>query len=78
MLSGAFLVFLTALTELTVSALLWSSGSQTIGVTIFNFEQAGDTVYSTALSSVVVVLIFAGMGVVHALQKTQRKRGAMP
>jgi iron(III) transport system permease protein len=78
MLSGAFLVFLTALTELTVSALLWSSGSQTIGVTIFNFEQAGDTVYSTALSSVVVVLIFAGMGVVHALQKTQRKRGAVP
>ncbi|NHN34176.1 iron ABC transporter permease [Paenibacillus sp. S3N08] len=69
MLSGAFLVFLTALTELTVSALLWSSGSQTIGVTIFNFEQAGDTVYSTALSSLIVVLIVAGMGALHILQK---------
>ncbi|MFD0676790.1 MULTISPECIES: ABC transporter permease [unclassified Paenibacillus] len=75
LLSGAFLVFLTALTELTVSALLWSSGSQTIGVTIFNFEQAGDTVYSTALSSLIVVLIAAGMGVLHIVQKVQMKKG---
>ncbi|WP_283657635.1 ABC transporter permease subunit [Paenibacillus sp. RC343] len=59
-LTGGLLVFLTALTELTVSALLYSSGSQTIGVTIFSFEQAGETLYSTALSSLIVVLIAAG------------------
>ncbi|WP_209121650.1 iron ABC transporter permease [Alkalihalobacillus sp. BA299] len=54
LLSGAFLVLLTALTELTVSALLWSSGSETIGLMIFNFEQAGYTTYSTAFSTVIV------------------------
>ncbi|TBL79749.1 ABC transporter permease [Paenibacillus thalictri] len=75
LLSGAFLVFLTAFTELTVSALLWSSGSQTIGVTIFSFEQAGNTLYSTALSSLIVLLIVAGMVVLHWVQKLQTKKG---
>lgn len=75
LLSGAFLVFLTALTELTVSALLWSSGSQTIGVTIFNYEQAGNTVYSTALSSLIVALIMLGMAVLLVLQKAQKQKG---
>ncbi|MEL6208488.1 MAG: ABC transporter permease subunit, partial [Pseudomonadota bacterium] len=36
--SGAILVFLTAYNEVTVSALLWSSGNETIGTTIFNSE----------------------------------------
>lgn len=76
LLSGAFLVFLTALTELTVSALLWSSGSQTIGVTIFSFEQAGNTEYSTALSCLIVGLIVAGMGVLQAVQRFQVEKGA--
>ena len=49
-ISGAFLVMLTTLTELTVSSLLWSSGTETIGVIIFNFEQAGSTTHSTAFS----------------------------
>ncbi|ALS20566.1 MULTISPECIES: ABC transporter permease [Paenibacillus] len=75
LLSGAFLVFLTAFTELTVSALLWSTGSQTIGVTIFSFEQAGDTLYSTALSSLIVIMIIVGMAVLHTLNKRQSKKG---
>ncbi|MCZ8515769.1 iron ABC transporter permease [Paenibacillus filicis] len=75
LISGAFLVFLTALTELTVSALLWSSGSQTIGVTIFGFEQAGNTLYSTALSSLIVLLIMAGMGLLHLIRKLSARKG---
>lgn len=55
-LSGSILVLLTTLTELTISSLLWSSGSETIGVLIFNFEQAGYTTYSTAFS--VITLLF--------------------
>ena len=54
MATGLFLVFLTAFTELTISSLLWSSGSETIGVVIFSFEQAGSTTYSTALSTLIV------------------------
>nr|WP_281269103.1 ABC transporter permease subunit [Bacillus taeanensis] len=73
-LSGAFLVFLTALTELTVSALLWSSKSQTIGLVIFNFEQAGYSTYSTAFSSVVVLLIIVGFGLLILLQKVWQRK----
>lgn len=57
---GALLVFLMVLTELTVSSLLWSTGSETIGVVIFNYEQAGYTTYSTAFASVLVLAILAG------------------
>lgn len=60
LLGGALLVFLTALTELTVSSLLWSAGTETIGVVIFNFEQAGYSAYSTAFSSIIVLGILTG------------------
>jgi iron(III) transport system permease protein len=74
-LTGGMLVFLTALTELTVSALLYSSGSQTIGVTIFSFEQAGDTLYSTALSSLIVALIAAGGVILLIAQRWAARKG---
>ncbi|MFD2654663.1 ABC transporter permease [Gracilibacillus thailandensis] len=67
-LSGAFLVFLTALTELTVSSLLWSSNSETIGVVIFSFEQSGYTTYSTAFSSLIIALILIGFITLYVLQ----------
>ncbi|MGV2966455.1 iron ABC transporter permease [Paenibacillus sp. FSL H8-0317] len=74
-LTGGMLVFLTALTELTVSALLYSSGSQTIGVTIFSFEQAGDTLYSTALSSLIVALIATGGVILLIAQRWATRKG---
>lgn len=67
-LGGAFLVFLTSLTELTVSSLLWSSNSETIGVVIFGYEQAGYTTYSTAFSSLIVGLIILGFIVIYMAQ----------
>lgn len=56
-LGGSFLVFLTALTELTVSSLLYSSKSHTIGVSVLSFQQAGNMRYATAFSSIIVILI---------------------
>ncbi len=55
--AALLLVFVTALTELTVSGLLWTSGNETIGVTVYNLEAAGYTTYSTAFS-VLVTLLF--------------------
>lgn len=69
MLNGALLVFLTSLTELTVSSLLSSSGSETIGVVIFNYEQAGSTMYSTALSNLIVMVIFLAAICYFSIQK---------
>ncbi|MEO0937111.1 MAG: iron ABC transporter permease [Pseudomonadota bacterium] len=53
--SGAILVFLTAYNEVTVSALLWSSGNETIGTTIFNYEDGGYTVLASAMSAITVI-----------------------
>lgn len=74
MMSGALLVFLTAFTELTVSSLLWSSGAETIGLVIFNFEQAGYTTYSTAFSTWVVCMIGIGLVVGIQLRRFQHRK----
>ncbi|MEM1265218.1 MAG: iron ABC transporter permease [Pseudomonadota bacterium] len=60
--SGAILVFLTAYNEVTVSALLWSSGHETIGTTIFNYEDGGYTTLAAAMSAVTVVATVLLMG----------------
>ncbi|SLN41366.1 Putative 2-aminoethylphosphonate transport system permease protein PhnV [Aquimixticola soesokkakensis] len=64
--AGAILVFLTAVNELTVSALLWSSGTETLGVVIYNLEDSGDTVMASALAMSIVLLIVVLMGLVQA------------
>lgn len=38
---SALMVFLIAFNELTVSALLWSSGTETLGVVLFSLKEAG-------------------------------------
>ncbi len=55
--AGALLVFLTAVNELTVSALLWSAGKETLGVVIFNLDESGDKVLASAISVMVVALV---------------------
>ena len=59
--SGAILVFLTAYNEITVSALLWSTGNETIGTTIYNYEDGGYTTLAAAMSAVTVVATIALM-----------------
>jgi iron(III) transport system permease protein len=60
-LAGGVLIFMTAFSELTVSALLWASGSETIGVVIFSFEQGGDSTYAAAISALTVLVTFVLM-----------------
>ena len=59
--AGALLIFLTAFNELTVSALLWSSGSETLGVIFFSFAQGGDSTYAAALGTLTVLVTTALM-----------------
>jgi iron(III) transport system permease protein len=65
--SGAILVFLTAYNEITVSALLWSTGSETIGTTIFNYEDGGYTTLAAAMATVTVAATVGLMGLLHWL-----------
>ncbi|MBM3524557.1 MAG: iron ABC transporter permease, partial [Alphaproteobacteria bacterium] len=59
--AGALLIFLTAFNELTVSALLWSTGSETLGVVFFSFQQGGDATYASALGALTVLVSFSLM-----------------
>lgn len=75
--AGALLVFLTAVNELTVSALLWSAGKETIGVVIFNLDESGDKVLASALSVLVVALVALVMLLLGALGRYLPK-GVIP
>jgi len=75
--SGAILVFLTAYNEVTVSALLWSSGNETIGTVIFNYEDGG---YTTLASAMAAVTVIATLFLMAALDRLGRAapRGVVP
>ncbi|SHM73961.1 ABC transporter permease [Roseibium suaedae] len=75
--AGAILVFLTAVNELTVSALLWSGGTETLGVVIFNLEDSGDTVMASALASSIVAVVIGLMAVVQ-LSASRLPKGTVP
>ncbi|MBE6071940.1 MAG: iron ABC transporter permease [Clostridium butyricum] len=59
-LSSAFLIFMAALTELTLSSMLAAAGTKTIGLTIFNYQQAGSYNLSAAMSAIIVFMILIG------------------
>jgi iron(III) transport system permease protein len=73
--AGAVLVFLGAFSELTVSALLWSEGNETIGVMIFNLEQAGELSAAAALS---VIATGVTLALLAAAALAARGRAILP
>src|SRR5690606_14270674 len=62
---AGLLVFLNAVSEISLSALLAGSGSETLGWLIFGLEQAGDGQRAAALS-VVMVAALSLLGLVAA------------
>ena len=69
--SGWFLVFMPALTELTLSIFLYSAGKETIGVTVYNMTQEGLILEASALA---VIIIFVVLGLNIAIKKFSIKR----
>lgn len=61
-ITGAMLVVLTSVRELTISVLLMAPGTQTLGVAIFNLQQGGNYNVASALSLLVVILGLSGLG----------------
>lgn len=59
--AGGLLVFLVALNELTVSALLWTAGTETLGVALLSLEEAGLAPQAAALAVVAIILVVAIM-----------------
>ncbi|WP_249977751.1 ABC transporter permease [Vreelandella olivaria] len=75
--AGGLLVFLLAVNELTVSALLWSAGNETLGVLIFNLDQGGESVLASALSVLVVIMVAALM-LALSLMAPRLPKGVIP
>lgn len=61
--AGALLVFMSAFNELTVSALLWSGGVETLGVVLFSLEEAGLGTHAAAVAvaTIAVVVLLLGL-----------------
>jgi iron(III) transport system permease protein len=75
--ASVILVFLIACNELTVSALLWSAGTQTLGVVIYNLDDSGGSDLASALSVLVVLLVVVLMLLLEILAKHLPK-GVVP
>lgn len=71
LIAGWILVFMPAFRELTMSVLLWSQGNETIGVVIYNMQDAGNTQIAAAISSIVLLLILVGNVIVRKVSKGQ-------
>lgn len=56
---AAVLVFVSALHELTMSSLLYSTGSETIAVSVLNSQELGETGATAALSVVLTLVLVA-------------------
>jgi len=77
LVAGAILVFLTALNELTLSILLWSSGNETLGIVVFSLEQGGDNLSASALAVLTVLATLVLMLLAGRLAG-RLPRGALP
>ncbi|AYD01214.1 iron ABC transporter permease [Neorhizobium sp. NCHU2750] len=75
--ASVILVFLIACNELTVSALLWSAGTQTLGVAIYNLDDSGSFNLAAALSVLVVIMVIVMMLVLELLANRLPK-GVVP
>ncbi|MBO3760743.1 iron ABC transporter permease [Ciceribacter sp. L1K22] len=75
--ASVILVFLIACNELTVSALLWSAGTQTLGVAIYNLDDSGSYDLSSALSVLVVIMVVILMLLLE-LMAARLPKGVVP
>ncbi|MDN3561019.1 ABC transporter permease [Vreelandella neptunia] len=75
--AGGLLVFLLAVNELTVSALLWSAGNETLGVLIFNLDEGGESVLASAVSVLVVIMV-ASLMLTLSLLAPRLPKGVIP
>jgi len=75
--ASVILVFLIACNELTISALLWSAGTQTLGVAIYNLDDSGSSDLASALSVLVVLMVVFMMLLLELLAKRLPK-GLVP
>ena len=71
--AAGILVLLTAFGELTVSALLWSPGNETVGVLIFSLNEGGNIAEAAAVSALCLLFLFLIAGLTALLPASARR-----
>jgi iron(III) transport system permease protein len=61
MVAGWILIFISAFNELTVSVLIWTTGTETIGVWIFLMQDSGFTGRASALAVLTLPVILSSI-----------------
>ena len=75
-LIAVLLVFLQAFAELTLSALLAGSGTETLGWLVFGLEQGGYTNEAAALGSLLVLALLGLAGLIAAVRRWAKRATA--
>lgn len=76
-MAGGILVFMGAFNELTVSALLWSAGNETLGVVVFNLYDEGNANGAAAVAVLTVAATLA-IALLTTLASRRLPRGVLP
>lgn len=76
MVSAFFLIFLQSLRELTVSVMLYSPATRTLGVAIYALNEDGDTVRVAALAGIALIIIITSEVLVRTVlgQSSSKRR----
>ena len=77
LVAGTILVFMIAFTELTVSALLWSTGHETLGVVVFMLHGEGNTTGAAALA-VLMILVITMLAFIMSAVSRWLPKGVVP
>lgn len=72
-ISGIGMVFISSFTELTTSSLLWSAGSETTGVVVYNYTSAGYMTTACAMSTIVLLSLGILFGTFKLLSVVLKK-----
>lgn len=75
--AGGLLIFMQAFNELTVSALLWSSGWETLGVVVFFLHREGNSTAAAALATL-SLLVTVTLAIAFSLCARWLPRGVVP
>jgi len=69
LVAGWFLIFMPCLTELTISILLWGPKTVTIGVAVYEMQEAGFFQISAALASLILLVTLGGNAIIRGVSR---------